>query len=49
MLPNKFAPVTPNLTVIRAQDFGADSMDAIPLAAVSDAVDRVLAAEHGYP
>lgn len=47
--PDKFAPVTPNLTVIRAQDFGADSMDAIPLSAVSDAVDRVLAAEHGYP
>ena len=42
--PDKFAPTTPRLTVIRAQDFGADSMDAIPLAAVADVVDRLLQA-----
>ena len=38
----KMAPATPDLTVIRAQDFGSDSMDAISLAAVSSALERKL-------
>ncbi len=42
--PDKFAPMTPRLTVIRAQDFGAESMDAIPLAVVADTIDRSLKA-----
>jgi ADP-heptose:LPS heptosyltransferase len=40
--PEKFAPITPRLTVLRAQSFGGDSMDAIPLTAVSDAIDAIL-------
>lgn len=46
--PAKFAPVTPDLTIIRAQTFGGEGMDAIPLAAVADAVDQLLAA-HAPP
>ena len=42
--PAKFAPYTPDLTAIRAQDFGADGIEAIPLDAVSDAVDARLPA-----
>jgi ADP-heptose:LPS heptosyltransferase len=42
--PRKFAPSTPDLTVIRAQDFGGESMAAIPLAAVLAAVERKLPA-----
>lgn len=41
--PEKFAPVTPQLTVIRAQSFGSESMDAIPLTAVAETIDRLLA------
>ncbi len=40
----KFAPYTPDLTAIRGQDFGADGIEAIPLDAVSDAVDARLPA-----
>jgi ADP-heptose:LPS heptosyltransferase len=40
--PEKFAPMTPNLTVIRAQDFGQEAMTAIPLAAVDEALERQL-------
>ncbi|MCH9050828.1 MAG: glycosyltransferase family 9 protein [Proteobacteria bacterium] len=40
----KFAPYTPDLTVIRAQDFAGDGIEAIPLDAVSDAVDARLPA-----
>lgn len=36
--PGKFAPWAHDLTVIRAQDFGAAAMAAIPVAAVLDAV-----------
>jgi ADP-heptose:LPS heptosyltransferase len=44
--PSKFAPLTPDLTVLRAQDFVDDAADmsAIPLAAVAAAADRKLAA-----
>ena len=46
-LPEKFAPSTPWLTILRAQDYGLrDHMDAIPLSAVSDAVDRMAAQYH---
>jgi ADP-heptose:LPS heptosyltransferase len=45
--PEKFAPMTNRLTVIRAQTFGADSMDAIPLDTVSQAVDRLLGQQPG--
>lgn len=38
--PAKFAPSARRLTVIRAQDFGAETMDAIP----RDAVEQALAA-----
>ncbi|MBI3446008.1 MAG: glycosyltransferase family 9 protein [Magnetospirillum sp.] len=38
----KFAPITRHPHVIRAQDFGAESMDAIPLAAVTDVLRRLL-------
>lgn len=42
--PAKFAPYTPDLTVIRAQDFGSDAIEAIPLDAVIEAVETRLAA-----
>ena len=38
----KFAPSTPALTIIAAQDFGGDGMALIPLAAVRDAVERLI-------
>jgi ADP-heptose:LPS heptosyltransferase len=41
--PDKFAPLTARLSIIRAQDFGGDTMDAIPLSPVAEAVDRWLA------
>jgi ADP-heptose:LPS heptosyltransferase len=40
--PEKFAPVTPHLVIIRAQSFGSDSMDAIPLSVVADQIDALL-------
>jgi ADP-heptose:LPS heptosyltransferase len=40
--PDKFAPVTPTLTILQAQSFGGDVMEAIPLSAVADAVDAIL-------
>jgi ADP-heptose:LPS heptosyltransferase len=40
--PEKFAPVTPHLAIIRAQSFGSDSMDAIPLSVVADQIDALL-------
>ena len=39
----KFAPDTPRGRVIRAQDFGAETMDAIPLAAVETALAGMMA------
>jgi len=38
--PDKFAPCTPRLTVLRAQSFGGDEMAAIPVAAVLAAVEK---------
>lgn len=40
--PSKFAPFTPDLTIIRAQDFGGESMEAIPFEAVAAVVERKL-------
>ncbi len=37
--PDKFAPVASRLAVLRAQDFGAEAMEAIPVQAVLDAVN----------
>lgn len=37
--PGKFAPYTPDLLAIRAQNFGAETIDAIPVQAVLDAID----------
>lgn len=36
--PAKFAPAAKRLAVLRAQDFGGETMDAIPLDAVADAL-----------
>jgi ADP-heptose:LPS heptosyltransferase len=41
--PDKFAPVTPQLTILRAQAFGGEGMEAIPFSAVAEAVDTILA------
>lgn len=38
----KFPPMTPRLTVIRAQDFGSDAMSAIPVEPVEKAVLEML-------
>jgi ADP-heptose:LPS heptosyltransferase len=40
--PEKFAPQAPGVSVIRAQDFGAAEMSAIPEAAVLAAIDALL-------
>ncbi|MTJ80113.1 MAG: glycosyltransferase family 9 protein [Telmatospirillum sp.] len=40
--PEKFAPVTPNLTILRAQSFGGEGMESIPLIAVAEAIDAQL-------
>lgn len=42
--PAKFAPAARRLAVLRAQDFGGESMDAIPLAAVRAALQSSMAA-----
>lgn len=42
--PTKFAPSSPALTLLCAQNFGSRTMDAIPVSAVSAAIDRVLTA-----
>jgi hypothetical protein len=39
----KFAPAARRLVVIEAQSFAGTEMAAIPLAAVSEAVERLLA------
>jgi len=41
----KFAPVTARPTLLRAQDFGGMTMEAIPLAAVEQALRRTLAGD----
>lgn len=38
----KFAPAARRLELVEAQRFGGDAMDAIPLAAVADAVERCM-------
>lgn len=40
--PEKFAPAARRLAVLRAQDFASDAMEAIPVAAVAEAVERLL-------
>ncbi len=40
--PEKFAPAAERLAVIRAQDFGAEDMAAIPVGPVMDALKRFL-------
>lgn len=41
--PEKFAPTTPRLSVLRAQDFGqTEAMEAIPLGSVASAIDAVI-------
>ena len=40
--PGKFAPSAERLRLVRAQDFGADAMDAIPVDAVLGAVEALL-------
>jgi ADP-heptose:LPS heptosyltransferase len=40
--PEKFAPYSNTLTVIRAQAYGGEQMAAIPLDPVADAVERAL-------
>lgn len=39
--PEKFAPAARELAVIKAQQFGTDSMDAIPVDAVAAALDQM--------
>jgi ADP-heptose:LPS heptosyltransferase len=39
----KFAPLTPHLEIVRAQDHGGDAMADIPTEAVAAALDRLLA------
>ncbi|MDR3441296.1 glycosyltransferase family 9 protein [Telmatospirillum sp.] len=46
-LPEKFAPVTPRLSILRAQSFGGETMEAIPLSAVANLIDIIL--EGGNP
>src|SRR6185503_10689283 len=38
----RWAPFGERVVIVRAQDFGGDTMEAIPVAAVSEAVDRLL-------
>ena len=40
--PDKFAPVASRLVVVKAQDWGHESMDAIPIDAVTKALDRLI-------
>lgn len=42
--PAKFAPFVSRGTVLRAQDFGGDTMDALPVDAVDAALDSLLTA-----
>jgi ADP-heptose:LPS heptosyltransferase len=42
--PEKFAPATPRLEIVRAQGFDGDRMSVIPVAAVIEALERLLGA-----
>ena len=44
---DKFAPLAPDLTILRAQDFGGSEMERIPLAAVARALAAKLAKASG--
>lgn len=44
-VPEKFTPMSPRLTIIRAQDHGGREMHFIPVDAVKAVVDRILAAD----
>lgn len=41
--PDKFAPSTRSMRIVKAQDFGGQSMDRIPVAAVLDAIKALKA------
>ena len=41
-VPEKFMPMTPKLTIIKAQDYGGREMHYIPLTIVKEAVERVI-------
>ena len=41
--PEKFAPTATRLAVLQAQDYGGGDMAAIPVGAVTEAVDKMLA------
>jgi len=41
-VPEKFTPMSPALTIIKAQDYGGREMDLIPVDAVKQAVDQVV-------
>lgn len=43
--PRKYAPFTPCVTCLRAQDFGGDQIELIPLSAVTAAVDGLAETE----
>ena len=47
--PEKFAPVTPRLCIVQAQAFGGETMDVIPLSAVADLVEDILASPVAVP
>jgi len=40
--PEKFAPLSDHVAIVRAQDFGAAAMERIPVEAVADAVEATL-------
>ena len=40
--PEKFAPVTRSLTILRAQTYGSEAMSQIPLSAVADSLEEIL-------
>ena len=41
--PRKFAPYTPDISIIRAQDFGSSEINVIPEQAVLNAIEDQLA------
>jgi ADP-heptose:LPS heptosyltransferase len=40
--PKKFAPYTPYITIIKAQDFGSGDITAIPVMTVNQAMEESL-------
>ena len=45
--PAKFKPMTPKLTIIKAQDYGGREMHLIPVDAVDSAVKKAIKGEYG--